>query len=679
MLERISNDSQVNQNQNTNELRTQQDSATQTQEVVQSVARQTDMAFQASLARFRVEQSSNLPTVAQVPTTPPEIRQDVVDAVVESFENLSPTFYQGRLLYALQDKELNLSHEEQVAVIGGLTEHILDQDYADELLQQTFMNFDTADLRNVAYDNQKLIAGLIGDAYEAGYVTDAHLQQMASELGEEGTQQLVLNLASHPDNVLNGYSDRVVEALGEEADRLGYDTATALAFTSSDSLINEHYTTDQSQRDAFGLVRGYIEQFDDSNERGGFYTDYTGDSATLRADLSTAVLNASRLTANGNGYTQSEFDDLLRKLGPDLVNETIARAGKVTGDDYYNRALDALGDASTRIVSSADDDDKQKWQVNAAIAYTQSRSLIASNLTTPEARLETFDLLNQQLVGLRDDVDDAAGNYSLLKQPAILEGMTTLLERNGDEILTSKLNTAQDYEGQADLVQFFQSSLFSVNTSDTIRTRLENVISSFVDDQLNSPGPNSGLVGSDVGELLGTINVASARAIEAAPDENRSEIEGFTRSLASKTIGALGGKGLGLLIQGLGVATTGPAGIIATTIGGQIISKALDSLFGVNDKPPTRQQIEEAFLQAMQDAGIEVNLGEGALDGLDEVYNQTIAALEVEISQHPVTSERYRELDRQIAQLEQLRSTLDSGYLKTRTSDELQQELDRRE
>ncbi len=84
-------------------------------------------------------------------------------------------------------------------------------------------------------------------------------------------------------------------------------------------------------------------------------------------------------------------------------------------------------------------------------------------------------------------------------------------------------------------------------------------------------------------------------------------------------------------------------------------------------------------MQAMSDAGIEVNLGESTLDALDEVYNQAIATLESEISNYPVTSDRYGVLDRQIAQLEQLRSTLDSGYLKTLTSNELQQELDRRE
>jgi hypothetical protein len=257
--------------------------------------------------------------------------------------------------------------------------------------------------------------------------------------------------------------------------------------------------------------------------------------------------------------------------------------------------------------------------------------------------------------------------------------MTTLLENSGPEILNNKLNTGPDYEGQADLVQFFQSSIFSTSTSASVRTRLENVIDRYVTSTLDAPGADSGLVGSDVGELFGALNVASQRAIEAAPSEQRSEIESFGRSLASKTIGAFGGKGLTALITALGVTTTGPIGIATTTIGGAIIGKALDSLFGVNDKPPTRDQIEEAFVQAMSDAGIEVNLGESTLDALDDVYNQAIAALEREIAKYPVTSDRYGTLDRQIAQLEQLRSTLDSGYLKTLNSSELQQELDRRE
>lgn len=685
MLDRVSNESQI---ANTPKAeKPERPKAVENQPVeFRSVVKRTDLEFQSSLARFRIQ--SNSAVVAQTPTAAvSSVRTDVVDSVLESFDYTPTSSWKDRLIYALKDEELNLSHDEQLAVIGGLTDRILQEDHADELLRTTFLNFDTGDLRNVGYDEQKFLSGLMGDAYEAGYLSDTDLHQMAEKLGAEDTEALILNLASDPGNLSNYGSDRVVEALGKQAEALGYETAAALAFTSSESLIAEHYSSAQSQRDAFNLVRGYIEKFDEPYERAGSFTDYTGESATIRSEFTVALLNASRLTANGNGYSQSEFDELLGDLGPDLVNEAIARAGNIPGDDYLNNSLDALGDASQRIAQSLSGEDQEKWKVNAAIAYTQSSALIRGNLTSPQARLDAFDLLNGQLVDLRDDVEDAAGNYSLLRQPAILEGMTTLLESKGAEILNSKLNplpnnqgqTDPDYEGQADLVQFFQSSIFSVNTPASVRTRLENVIDSYISGALNNPGANSVLVGSDVGELLGTLNVASQRAIEAAPSEQRSEIESFGRSLASKTVGALGGRGLAALITGLGIATTGPVGIVTTTVGGAIISKALDSLFGVNDKPPTRAEIEEAFVQAMIDSGVEVNLGESTLDALDEVYNQAIARLENEIDNYPFTSDRYSILDRQIARLLELRTSLNEEYLKTLNSSELQQELDRRE
>ncbi|HEX2269198.1 MAG TPA: hypothetical protein VHH35_06675, partial [Pyrinomonadaceae bacterium] len=551
-------------------------------EIAQSVARKNDLEFHSSLSRFRLAG----PVTAQTPATPVNnVRTDVVDSIVESFDYTPTSSWQDRLLYVLkEDEDLNLTHDEQMAVIGGLTDRMLNEDYAGELLRTTFVNFDTAELRNVGYDNQQFLSGLIGDAYEAGHISDTDLRQIAEELGAEDTEGLILNFASDPGNLTNYGSARIVEALGRQAESLGYETAAALAFTSSESLIAEHYSSPQAQREAFDLVRGYIERFDEHHERIGFYTDHTGESATTRSQFTLALLNASRLTANGNGYSQSDFDELLTSLGPDLVNETIARAGNITGDAYLNNSLDALGDASQRIASSQSGDDQQKWKINGAIAHTQSQALIRGNLTTAQARMEAFDLLNGQLVGLRDDVDDAAGNYTLLRQPAMLEGMTTLLEGHGAEILNNKLNTGPDYRGQADLVQFFHSSIFSVNTPANVRTRIENVIDSYITRALNDPGANSSLIGSDIGELLGVINVASQRAIQAAPSEQRSEIETFGRSLASKTFGALGGRGLSALITGLGVSTTGPVGIVTTTVGGAIIGRAFDGLFGVNDK-----------------------------------------------------------------------------------------------
>jgi hypothetical protein len=413
MLDRISSPAPTDTTTNTENLTPPAPPETQSVDVFESISRRTELAFQASLTRFSVLGNSASTLPAQAPPPPAStIRQDVVDNIVESFEMTPTISWQDRLLYVLRDdKDLNLTHDEQMAVVSGLTDHILDQDYADELLNITFLNFDANEVRNVPYDNQRFLAGLIGDAYQAGQISDSDLHQIAEKLGEEGTEALALNLASNANNVRNNYgSDSVVEALGKQAESLGYDTAAALAFTSSESLILEHYPTAQSQRDAFAQVRDYIERYDEGWERSGFYTDQTGESATVRSNFTQALLNASRLTANGNGYSQGEFDDLLKEVGPDLVNETIARATNVTADDYFGNALDALGDASQRIAQNSSGDDQKKWQLNADIAYTQSSALIRNNLTTPEARLATFDRLNQQLVDLRDDVEDSRGD-----------------------------------------------------------------------------------------------------------------------------------------------------------------------------------------------------------------------------------------------------------------------------
>ena len=118
-------------------------------------------------------------------------------------------------MFCVTTRILNLTHDEQMAVIGGLMDDILDKDYADELLNITFLNFDANEIRNVPYDNQRFLAGLIGDAYQAGQISNSDLHQIAEKLGEEGTEALILNLASNANNVRNSYgSHNVVEALG---------------------------------------------------------------------------------------------------------------------------------------------------------------------------------------------------------------------------------------------------------------------------------------------------------------------------------------------------------------------------------------------------------------------------------------------------------------------------------
>src|SRR5438876_8578816 len=140
MLDRVSNDTQVAQNPKTNQPWPPSEASIQPQEIVASVARKTELAFQTSLSKFKILFNSTPNGVAQTPTKAPPIRQDVVDGVVKSFEYTPPSSYQARLLYVLQDKELNLSHDELLADVRVLTYNILKQDSAGDLLNQPFLN-----------------------------------------------------------------------------------------------------------------------------------------------------------------------------------------------------------------------------------------------------------------------------------------------------------------------------------------------------------------------------------------------------------------------------------------------------------------------------------------------------------------------------------------------------------
>lgn len=557
------------------------------------------------------------------------------------------------LAYALSDPEL-LNEAERDEVIRRIVG--LGEEGARILTTYAFQ-----DPRNITYDQQQTVARAIAGAYSRGAINDADLNSLLEAGGEELSAELIVTMASDPANVQNG---GLVETLGRQAEALGFREAADVAYSSSEALINEHLRTPADRTRAFDAVSRLVGSLDEESERESFY----GEHPQAMADLSLLLGNAARLSARGDGYRRDEMRDLLERIGPGLVNEAVARLTKVAGDDSARGALDLLGDVSSELAAQTTDDEQRDWQINADIAHTQSRALIRTNFATDAEAVAAFDRLNARLVELRETAAQGAYHgYNLLQQPAVVEAMTTLLEARGDAILDAKLDTVPDAEGQADLVQFFQSTLFSPFTPGAQRDRIGAVLDAYVRRETRSAGNDTGRIGRNVGELFGVLQFAARRGVEDARNEDVSPsgVETFARSFIPRLFGIAAGAGVSA---------------ITTPVGGQIANAVVSGIFTELFKadPPSPDELEEAFIEQFERLGYDLNVGETGVDGLNQVFDVAIRQLNDALDAAATQGERNR-IQRAINLAEQLNGSANDGFQNTVDSDQLERELDQRE
>lgn len=579
-----------------------------------------------------------------------QVDEDKVEEVVMRARGIGGS---TSLAYALNDPDL-LNEAERDAVIRRIAD--LGEEGAQILTTYTFQ-----EPRNVTYDEQQTIARAVAGAYSRGAIDDADLHSLLEAGGEEFAAELIVTMASDPANVQN---NGLVEALGRQAEALGFREAADVAYSSSETLVNEHLRTPADRARAFEAVRGLVESLDESVERESFY----GEHPEARAELSLLLGNAARLTARGNGYKQDEFRDLLERVGPGLVNEVVARLTKVAGDDGARGALDLFGDISGELAAQTTDDAQRDWQLNADLAHTQSPALIRANFGTDAEAVAAFDRLNARLVELRETAAQGAYHgYSLLQQPAVIEALTTLLETRGDAILDAKLNTVPDATGQADLVQFFQSTLFSPFTPGPQRDRIGAVLDSYVRNETRGAGNDTGRIGRNVGELFGVLQFAARRGVEDARNEDVSPsgVETFARSFIPRLFGIAAGAGISA---------------ITTPIGGQLANAVVSGVFTelFRADTPSPGELEEAFIEQFEQLGYDLNLGETGVDGLNQVFDVAIRQLNDALDAATTQGER-NTIQRAINLAEQLNGSSNDGFQNTVDSDQLERELDRRE
>jgi hypothetical protein len=607
--------------------------------------RNTEQAFsnsrrndvQTELTRFRLQ------TAASQTSTPQTVAQQTPPADEVNMENVEHAFDRlgdaGDLAYQISDENTFLNEAEKAELLAVV---VRSEDKAYILNTESGL----VELPNVTYDAQQQIAAAMGEAYEQGVITDADLRGLAETLGnddidETASQRFVTVLAQDPNNL---HAGGIVEAYGREAQSLGQDQAAAVAFSSSEELIRGNLTTTEARQEAFDQVQSFLK-----SEPLSYVPDGYGDSTALQSAYVQGLTNAARLHSWPGVATDEEFDALLQEAGPRYVQEAVARSSRIEGDDTYSSALNEFGDASRRLAESDGDDNRHDWNVNAALAYTQSETLINGNLTTREQRINAFDLLNHELAGQRDAAREAADHgYTLLRAPAMAEGLGQLLESHPEEILTAKLGVdGKNYEGQADLINLFESTLFSPYTSEETRNTIKSAVEDYIDTEFVNAGNNSPDTGNRLGSLLGVLDVSSQNAINAAEKpEERSFIDQASSDLAKTLLGA-GAKAL--------LKPTGPIGSLA---GGFVVDQVLNKIFKNN--PPSPEELGNAYIDLLESNDQDISLGSSLRDQYINLLTDTQTALN-ELRDN-ATGREFRDLDNASEEAGQLLDGIRHGY-----------------
>lgn len=593
------------------------------------------LRLQAASSQPAAQTQASTQTVAQrqQPTPAGQVDPEKVKYVFDR------TVDADGLAYQISDENTYLNAAEKEALLAMAVR----SDRADKLLTSSITS---SDVPNRAYDAQRQIAAGLGKAYANGTITNADLRSLADRLGNDridptASQRFVTMLAQDPNNLHGG---GIVEAYGKRAQSLGQKQAAALAFSSSEELIRNNLKTTEARQNAFGQVKTFLE-----SEPMKFVPDARyGFSPMVQSSYVQALTNAARLKSWGVASDQ-DFDAMLDKAGPRYVQEAIARSSQIEGDDAFNSALNEFGDASRRLAAKTDGDKRHDWNVNAALAYTQSKELINNNLTTPEQRINAFDLLNHELAGYRDDARDAAKNgYSLLRAPAMAEGLAQLLEDHPDEILNAKLGAdGKNYKGQADLINLFESTLFSPYSSEATRNRVRSAVEGYISKEFNGAGNDSQVIGNRLGSLLGILDASSQNAINAAKrPEEKSFIDELSKDLAKTVLKA----GVGALLK-----STGPVGSLA---GGFVLDQVLKKIF--DGKPPSPEQLANAYIDLLEKNGQNISLGESLRDIYSKLLTDTITTLNE--LRDGAEGQRLAELTDVSLQVSQLLSGIRDGY-----------------
>jgi uncharacterized protein (DUF2267 family) len=538
----------------------------------------------------------------------------------------------GGTVLAEQLRDEDLSVEDRRELI----DRIVNGGNAAELLS----NFDhIEEERNYDYDDAATVATAVADAYQAGVITDEELRTLAEDLGPERSAELAAQLALDPANTGVG---GVVEAFGRQADALGQDQAAAIAFSSSQALIDANLPTAADQRAAFEDVSAYL----DSQDRDDL-------SNEQRAFFSIAAGNAVRLSANGNGWSDSELQDFVKDLGPSLAGEVVARTRNTPGDSERGGAVEALGLAAREISRGDVGDDREEWEVNSAVALTASPELIDAHLNGTEA-LQAFQTLTEAADGQYDTAKDAQEDgYSLLRFPEIVEGAAALFEARTDEIVEASIRSGEGVLDQGHLQRFLQSTAFSPFSSPEVKQQVQGALTDWTENHVQiGADQNEGDLAHELGEVLGIVQNAADSAVDRVGDDEAARVE--AENEAKDFIASLGSS-----IVGTALGAYNP---LLGAVGGPLAQELIEAVLPQGDVEAARAQAESDFRALLEQQGTRADLGQALKQVQEEYLRRLQDAIGNQLQRGDLTQEQRNKLEATSLVLGNIQEGLDDGY-----------------
>lgn len=409
--------------------------------------------------------------------------------------------------------------------------------------------------------------------------------------------------------------------------------------------------SDLSEAEKFAIIQRIVRNEDSYQAANALLIFQQNDSSDVALENRQNQIDSIALWMNKayqeGAITDADLTNLLENFGEGDAEMLIANLSNSYSGTQRDGIVEALGEHAETL----------GYERAAALAFTSSTELILEHIpNTPEASMEAFNLVNSYLQE-RDEFSELESIHGgtspsdTIRLNIAAENIGNLLVMRDKDIFGSLLNSTPDAEGQADLVELFQRTIYSPFVGSEARNQIQSSIDQFIGNSIRLAGNDSSTVGRDVGTMLGVLQFASQRAIEEArTPEEASAIQGYA---------ALGISTIASTVTGLLLASTGP---VTAALGSTVVATVVSNVFGADSPDP--DALEDAFLENLQASGGSTNVGEAMIDKINDLQDALLGELNTRLEASTNAQER-QELQEAINQTEQLLGSTNDGFQNT--------------